>query len=156
MNTKGKHVADVTIDSTGKDELPDVLALLDECKLPKEGLADHLSTTLVARKGSRVVGCSALELYRENALLRSVAVEPSFRGQRLGERLVRAALDLARDRKASCVYLLTETASRFFSKLGFESIQRSDVPEEVRRSVEFTSLCPETATVMMISLRQES
>jgi len=31
-------------------------------------------------------------------------------------------------------------------------IQRSEVPQKVQRSVEFTTLCPETAIVMAITL----
>lgn len=152
---KSAYAADVRIAKATKEELSDILALLGECELPKEGLANHLCTTLVARNGHKVVGCSALELYQENALLRSVGVDSSFRGQGLGERLVKSAVELAMHHKVSHVYLLTETAGGFFSKLGFKLIQRSDVPEEVRRSVEFTTLCPDTATVMMISLGQE-
>ncbi|MGA3297975.1 MAG: arsenic resistance N-acetyltransferase ArsN2 [Candidatus Bathyarchaeia archaeon] len=133
--------------------MPDILALLDECELPKEGLAAHVSTTLVARNGNEIVGCSALELYQECALLRSVAIKPSYRRRGLGRRLTRAALDLAMRHKISNVYMLTETANTFFSKLGFESISRSDVPEKVQRSVEFTTLCLDTATVMTMPLR---
>jgi amino-acid N-acetyltransferase len=144
--------ADVRIGGVSKGELADILALLDECELPKEGLAAHLSTTLVARKMDRVVGCAALELYQEYALLRSVAVKPKFREQGLAIRLTRAVLDLAKRHQVSTVYLLTETAIKFFAKLDFKLIQRSDVPQKVQSSIEFTTLCPDTATVMMISL----
>ena len=139
---------DVTITAARREDLPEIFALLDECDLPKEGLATHLSTTLVARKGTEIAGCSALELYQESALLRSVAVKPSHRSRGLGQRLTRATLDLAMHNEISNVYLLTETASTFFSKLGFEPISRFDVPQKVQRSVEFTTLCPDTATVM--------
>ena len=145
---KGENPPDTTIHNASQDELPDILALLDECELPREGLAAHLPTILVARNGNEVVGCSALELYQESALLRSVAVKPSYRNRGLGQRLTKAALDLATHRKVSNVYLLTETANLFFSKLGFEPISRSNVPEKLQRSVEFTTLCPDTATVM--------
>lgn len=144
---KGEN-PDTTIHNASQDELPDILALLDECELPREGLAAHLPTTLVARNGNEIVGCSALELYQESALLRSVAVKPSYRSRGLGRRLTEAALDLATHNKVSNVYLLTEGADLFFSKLGFEPISRSNVPQKVQRSVEFTTLCPDTATVM--------
>jgi amino-acid N-acetyltransferase len=144
--------AKIEIAGARREELPDILALLDECRLAKEGLAPHLSTTLVARDRNQIVGSSALEMYEELALLRSVAVKPSFRGQGLGRRLMRAALDLAKHHQVTAVYLLTETAGNFFPKFGFKSIPRSDVPEMVQRSVEFTSLCPKNATAMEISL----
>jgi amino-acid N-acetyltransferase len=144
--------ADVEICCAERDRLPEILELLEVCQLPKEGLATHLSKTLVAQRGSEIVGCSALEVYQELALLRSVAVKPSFRKRGLGLKLTRAALDLARESQVTNVYLLTETASTFFSKLGFVQVPRSDVPENIKHSVEFTTLCPKTATVMMLSL----
>jgi amino-acid N-acetyltransferase len=151
----GTHSADIQIANARKEELPEVLALLDECGLPKEGLVDHRPTTLVARIGKEIIGCSALELYREYALLRSVAVKPSYRGRGVAARLTKAALDLAERHQVTTAYLLTETASAFFSKLGFKLIPRSEVPKQVQSSVEFTALCPDTATVMTIPLKQE-
>ena len=150
-----QYLEDVTIGIAKVEELPVILGLLDECQLPREGLAAHLPTTLVARYGKEIIGCSALEIYEECALLRSVAVKPSFRGQGLATRLTRAGLDLARRHLVTTVYLLTETASTFFSKLGFTTVPRSEVPQKVRESIEFTTLCPETATVMTMSLAQE-
>jgi len=144
--------ADVKICSARSNDLPEILALLETCQLPKEGLAAHLATTLVARSGNEVVGCSALELYQELALLRSVAVKPSFRKRGIALKLTRAALDLAKRYQVTNVYLLTETASTFFSKIGFVHVPRSDVPENIQRSAEFATLCPETATVMTMSL----
>ena len=41
-----------------------VAALLDAERLPLAGLKDHFDQMLVARDGSRIVGCAALELYR--------------------------------------------------------------------------------------------
>ncbi len=148
--------ADMPISTAKRDDLPEILALLAECKLPEEGLAPHLSTTLVARKGREIVGCSALEIYQENALLRSVAVKPRFRKQGLALSLTRAALDLAKHYQVTNVYLLTETASTFFSKVGFTRVPRSNVPENIRQTLEFTALCPDTATVMTMPLVQHN
>jgi amino-acid N-acetyltransferase len=135
-----------------RDDLPGILTLLEASELPKEGLAAHLSTTLVAHKGNEIVGCSSLELYQRLALLRSVAVKSSFRKQGIGLEVTRQALNLAREHQITNVYLLTDTASTFFSKLGFVQISRSVVPEVVKQSVEFTTLCPESATVMTLPL----
>ena len=148
--------AEITITAAKSEDLPEILALLEECGLPKEGLATHLSTTLVARKGREIVGCSALELYQESALLRSLAVKPSFRKRGLALKLTRAALDLAKRYRVTNVYLLTETASTFFSKVGFIRVPRSDLPENIQRSAEFTTLCPDTTTVMTMSLAQHN
>lgn len=144
------HEQAVTIARAKRSDLSSVFELLDECKLPKEGLAQ--ATILVARRGERIIGSAALEYYQSAALLRSVAVGESFRGKGLGFRLTKAALKLAKRNRVRSVYLLTETAVEFFSTLGFEAIPRCGAPKKVQGSVEFTTLCPETASVMTISI----
>src|SRR5207237_1631206 len=108
--------------------------------LPLAGLHD-LDDLLIARDGSRIVGCAALELYDDDALLRSVTVDAGHRGAGIGGDLTRAALQLANQRGVAAVYLLTMTAERFFPKFGFEVIDRADVPAEVKASAEFAYAC---------------
>jgi len=125
-----------------------IAALLETERLPLAGLQDHFDHILVARDGSRIVGCAALELYEDGALLRSVAVDAAHRGTGLGRELTRAALQRAREHDVAAVYLLTTTAERFFPKFGFEIIDRANVPPSVARSAEFGGVCPSSATVM--------
>jgi amino-acid N-acetyltransferase len=141
-------IMDTRIEPARAEDRDAVLRLLEENRLPIEGLADHLATTLVARREGHIVGSAALELYQDGALLRSVAVAPHVRGQGLGLELTEAAIRLARDRRTPALFLLTTTAEHFFPKFGFERIDRADVPASVQRSVEFTSACPSSATVM--------
>jgi phosphinothricin acetyltransferase len=133
-------------------DLPDLLALLDASGLPRDGLSEHITTAVVARAGDRVVGSAALELYGAAALLRSVAVAPALRGQGLGARLVRHALDLACQRDVGAAYLLTQTAADFFARFGFEPIARAEAAPAVQQSVEFTSACPASAQAMRLLL----
>ena len=140
------------IDTARDADLPAVLALLERAGLPPDGLSDHVATTLVARDAGSIVGSAALELYGPAALLRSVAVDQTWRGQRLGQKLTRAALDLARQHGVDTVYLLTETATDFFPRFGFQPIARADVAPAVQQSVEFTSACPASAAVLALDL----
>ncbi len=130
-----------------------ILKLLAKNNLPPDGLAGHLATTLVARNGQEIIGCAALEFYGASALLRSVAVAESYRGQGLGQQLTQAALKLARQQGVGHIYLLTETAAGFFPKFGFQPINRTQIPAAVKNSVEFTSACPESALAMALPLR---
>lgn len=125
-----------------------ILALLERSGLPTEGFEEHIATAIVACCGGAVVGSAALEVYDGGALLRSVAVDSEQQRHGLGERLTREALQHARAGGVSSVYLLTTTARPFFARLGFDVIERHEVPESVRQSVEFMSVCPATATVM--------
>ena len=133
-------------------DLPAILELLAASKLPRAGIEDHVASTLVARADSNVVGSAALELYGSAALLRSVAVATRLRGQGLGAALTVAALDLARRSGVRTVYLLTETAGRFFPKFGFAAIARAEVDPVVLESPEFTTACPKSALVMVKQL----
>lgn len=144
---------DIIIARARPDDLHAVLRLLAANGLPKDGLARHLSTAVVARAGAAIVGSAAIESYADGALLRSVAVAPAWHGRGLGHRLVEEAVDLAGTLGTPAVYLLTTTAEDFFPKFQFERITRGDVPPGVKTSVEFTSACPSTAVVMRRVLR---
>jgi len=124
--------------------------------LPLDGLEQHLATTIVARDGGGILGCAALELYGGDALLRSVAVASKRRRSGVGLALTAAAIQLAHRHGVRTLWLLTETAVEFSPRFGFEVTSRGAVPASVRTSVEFTSACPESATVMMLPLRSAS
>ena len=143
----GRH-----IDRARGDDAPAVLRLLERNHLPLERLTDWITTTLVARENGQIIGSAALELYPDGALLRSVAVAPEAQGKGLGQELTAAAIRLADTLNAPALYLLTTTAEQFFPKFGFERIARADVPATVQASVEFTSACPTSATVMRKTL----
>lgn len=138
----------IPIEAARPEDLDAVLDLLRRSDLPTDDLPRHLATTLVARRDDHVVGSAALELHGHDALLRSVAVDASLRGQGLGARLTQAALNVARTKRVQTVYLLTTTAGEFFPRFGFRPIARADVGKDVQQSVEFTSACPSSALVM--------
>lgn len=140
------------IESADRNALSEIAAFLTANGLPVAGLAEQATDLLVARDGGRLVGTAALEVYGRDALLRSVAVDPATRGTGLGQRMTRAALERARQRGVSRVFLLTETAAAFFPKFGFTSIERSSVPESIRGTIEFASACPASAQAMVLEL----
>lgn len=130
-------------------DLPELLALLNECELPEAGLrCGPGALILVARDDDRIVGCAALEVYGDGALLRSVAVAADRRGAGLGDRLVEAALELACRLRVVEVYLLTDTAEGFFARHGFQPFDRSRVPRAVAGSPGFTACRCADATCM--------
>jgi amino-acid N-acetyltransferase len=142
----------LVIEAAHADDLPAIFALLENSGLPQDGLSDHLATTLVAQEDQSIVGSAALELYGTAALLRSVAVVDRLRGQGLGQRLTKAALNLAKQHGVMLVYLLTETASGFFPRFGFRPIPRSEAQPAIHHSTEWTSACPVTAQAMVVKL----
>jgi N-acetylglutamate synthase-like GNAT family acetyltransferase len=138
----------MVIQPAERSDLPAIRRLLENQHLLLDGIDDHVSTMVVAKRGDDVVGAAAVEVYPDGALLRSVVVEPDARGQGLGHRLSDAAIKIAKDRGTQTVFLLTTTAATFFPKLGFEAIARDHVPASVLASIEFRSECCASAVVM--------
>jgi amino-acid N-acetyltransferase len=130
-------------------DLPAILALLDQAGLPEAGLAQHLATALVARSADVLIGSAALELYGDTALLRSVAVAPGWRGRGIGRALTDAASMLALHHGVRRLVLLTTTAAPWFLAAGWVAVGRDAVDAAARQSVQFTSACPASASVLM-------
>ncbi|MFW9922832.1 MAG: arsenic resistance N-acetyltransferase ArsN2 [Candidatus Thorarchaeota archaeon] len=137
-------------------ELKQVLKLLKKVNLPTEGVEEHFKDFIVLKDTTEskftIVGCVGLEIYKTYGLLRSLAIEPHLQSQGLGNALTDAILDYARSESLHKVFLLTTTAEKFFLKKGFMKIKREAFPEEVKKSKEFTTLCPESAVCMEIFL----
>jgi amino-acid N-acetyltransferase len=134
------------------EDLPQILALLERCGLPFQGVAEARETTVVARKEGKIIGCAALEVYGPVALLRSVAVDPAHQGQALGSTLVQRQVQDAQHLDVHRIYLFTETACDYFPRFGFRLIDRSDVPPEIHTSVEWEVACPASAQAMVLRL----
>jgi amino-acid N-acetyltransferase len=78
-----------------------------------------------------VVGCGALHVMWEDlAEIRTVAVDPAHRGQKIGHRIVTELLDTARDLGVDKVFVLT-FETRFFGSFGFVEIDGAPVPPAV-------------------------
>jgi amino-acid N-acetyltransferase len=95
-----------------------------------------------------LIGVVAMERFGARALLRSLAVAPSFRQRGMGQQLVARLEREARADGVEHFVLLTETAEKFFRAIGYEVIDRRQVPEEIKQSAEFRSLCPASAVCM--------
>ena len=136
-------------------DIPQAERLLAGASLPLEGFRDHVGDALVAIQEGQVVGCVALEMYGDVALLRSLVVSPGQRGQRLGERLTAGAVDRARGKGVRDLYLLTQTAADFFPRFGFAVEDRGSAPKALGESEEFKSCCPASAVMMHLTLRSQ-
>jgi amino-acid N-acetyltransferase len=81
--------------------------------------------------GGTVLGCGALHvLWEDLAEIRTVAVDPSFRGRKIGHKIVSCLLDAARDLGIARVFCLT-FETRFFGSFGFTEIDGAPVPHAV-------------------------
>jgi len=91
-----------------------------------ELMTNRLASYLVARIDGRIVGYGGMWLMVDEAHITTFAIHPGWRRQRIGERLLLAFLDLARDRHAREatleVRLSNLAARRLYEKYGFRPV----------------------------------
>jgi amino-acid N-acetyltransferase len=144
----------MNIHSAQRADLPAVRALLETERLPASDLDEQaLERFLILREDSGVIGVVGLELYGEVAFLRSLVVAQQGRGSGAGTALTQAAEALAARLGVVNIYLLTQTAERFFAARGYTKIDRADAPKAIQGTTQFSGLCPSSAVLMMKPLR---
>jgi ribosomal-protein-alanine N-acetyltransferase len=91
-----------------------------------ELMTNRLASYLVGRIGGRIVAYGGMWLMVDEAHITTFAVHPAWRRPRIGERLLLAFLDLARDRHAREatleVRLSNLAARRLYEKYGFRPV----------------------------------
>lgn len=145
--------ATVTIRRAGaEDALTYVESLLTDSGLPSADVRAKADCFHVGYDGDHRVGIGGVEAHGSAGLLRSLVVEPSLRGEGYGTALCGALEDRARSAGVERLYLLTTTAAPFFADRGYREVDRQAIPEAIRRTDEFETLCPESATCMVATL----
>jgi amino-acid N-acetyltransferase len=130
-------------------DVPAVEALVRAAGLPGDGVREAFAAGCVATAADgSIIGAAAVEPYGEVALLRSVVVAEAARGTGLGTQLVHGAEAIARDLGIRELYLLTETATAWFPRLGYRPVVRAEAPLALAASAEFTEACAATAVLM--------
>jgi amino-acid N-acetyltransferase len=130
------------------EDFEEIRDLLKSANLPFEDVENGVGHFLLARNQQALIGCVALQICGEDALLRSLAVNEIARNQGLGKALVLEILEYASRLKLTNIYLLTTTAEKFFQKHGFINADRNLAPDAIRETSEFSSLCPSSAVFM--------
>ena len=96
-----------------------------------ENIYRSLRDFIVCCDGEKVIGCVALVIYwKDLAEIRSLAVAVEHTKKGIGTRLVRQALNEAKNLGLPKVFTLTYVTD-FFSKLGFKIVEKSTLPMKV-------------------------
>lgn len=146
---------DVEFRFADSDKIEPIQQLLTESGLPHEDIGNHLHNFIIANS-SKVIGVIGLEVYRKVGLLRSLAVKSAYQGKGIGKALYTRILAHAHLRGVKVLYLLTTSAERFFTKLGFSKVARDNVPEAIKSTQEFQGLCPSTAVSMIKEVENDA
>jgi len=92
-------------------------------------IATNIRSYVLAQAEGYLVGYTALHIHSPRlAEIRSLIVDPTFRGQSVGRQMVEYALHEAEELGVSEVLSLTYLPD-FFRKLGFKEIAKESIPE---------------------------
>jgi HAD superfamily hydrolase (TIGR01457 family) len=125
-----------------------VLAMVKDARLAEPagtGGPDASESFVAVGSDDAPRAAATTKTQREHAYLHSVVVRPEIQGLGLGTLVVAAAVGAARRKGATHCYLLTEGASAFFSKLGFEPTDRNSMPGWI---LEVSRECATSAVAM--------
>ena len=138
-----------TIELAVKNDFHEIDQLLLSNSLPAIEPAYANSFFFKAIKDQdKIVGAIGIEIYGKYGLLRSLVVEPEYRNQGIANHLVEKLIKHAQNSNIETLFLLTTTADKYFEKKEFQRIHRDEVPNEIKQSSEFKSICPVSAIVL--------
>ena len=145
----------MTIVPASSDDLGAIRQLLQEADLPYTDLTHHHMTNyLVARKNNHgIAAIVGMEIFGEDAMLRSLVVAQEHRGTGIGELMIAAAEKRAMALGVGTIFLLTTKADRYFATRGYVETPKEDVPAIIKKTDEFRILSPGTAVCMSRELR---
>jgi len=129
--------------------LPDIFNLLIEFDLPVQGVIDHFRNFFVLRVKGKICGSVGLEIHQNSCILRSLAVTGTEQGKGYGRNLVEEVFRLIKRKNMKRIYLLTTDAVDYFKRFDFKIINRDEVDSEIQKSLQFTSLCCQSAACMI-------
>lgn len=148
---KPEEGRDYTIRRAEAADVSAIAALLEENGLTSLGVAEAPENFLVLEH-SGIAAVAGMEIQGDAGLLRSLAVRLKDRKKGFGERMTSAVIDRAREQEVRTVYLLTETAERFFDRVGFTVARREDIPAPLMQSSALDRVCPQGSTVLRLFL----
>jgi len=92
-------------------------------------IATNIRSYILAKRDKKLIGYLALHIHSTRlAEIRSLIVKDEFRGEGIGSRLVKRALDEAKKLGVREVLVLTYSPE-FFKKIGFTEIPKETIPE---------------------------
>ena len=98
---------------------------------PLSEIYENLRDFYVARQDGKVIACAALHIaWSDMAEVKSLAVCEDYQRKGIGQALVKACLDEAKDLGIHNIFVLTYVKS-FFAKCGFREEDKAVLPHKI-------------------------
>lgn len=122
----------------------------------EDEVATNIRSYVLAKEGEKIVGYTALHIHSKRlAEIRSLIVDASYRGKKVGQRMVDFTLKEAKELGVEEEVLVLTYLPLFFEKLGFKEINKELIPEhkiwaDCIKCIHFP-VCNEVALVHKVS-----
>jgi amino-acid N-acetyltransferase len=123
------------------------IELLKKNNLPTEDINPG-TQLFVVEEGDEVIATVAVEYDYNDALLRSLSVSEDKRSSGIGAELVDFIEDYVSKQGVRTIYILATTAANFFSRRGYTLIDRSNVPQFIKDTKEYSVICASSSNLM--------
>ena len=133
-------------------DLPAFVRALQEAHLPSDDVVLPGRVFYAFQLEGQHIGYAGLEVYGQEALLRSLLIVPRQRKRGLGSQVVSEVEKLARQAGIERLHLLTTDQAPFFERIGYVLTQRQLAPADIASTLQFKSLCPSSASYLWKSL----
>jgi amino-acid N-acetyltransferase len=115
---------------------------------------EHIRDFYIIEKDGQVVGCCALKpAWKDTGEIRSLAIKEEEQNKGLGEKLVKKALEDAKELGLKKVFCLTNKPT-FFEKMGFKKVSKKSLPQKIWKDcvdcIKFPQ-CDEVALIYFIT-----
>lgn len=134
-----------------QDSFSAAIELLKKNNLPTEDISPG-TQLFVVEEENEVIATVAVEYDYNDALLRSLSVSEKKRNLGIGKELVNFIEDYVHKQGVQNIFLLTTTADHFFSGKGYKIIDRSNVPQFIQNTKEYSVICASSSTLMKKNL----
>ena len=129
-------------------DLDRIKILLKHNNLPFSDCDEQIDNFVVLENQLNLIAIGGIEIYGHHGLMRSFVVAQDQRSKGISKNMFNIIKEKAISLGVTSIYLLTETATEYFEKLGFRVIKRTEVPESIKNTKQYKELCPNSATVM--------
>lgn len=142
----------VNIVKLPRADLAQLQALLRANHLPDDDCDAQAEIFSAIYQNRELIAAGGLEAAGDCALLRSIVVRADQRGSGLARQMTDYLLRQAEAEGRVAVYLLTESAAAYFTRLGFVPVDRAAVPAAITQTRQFAALCPDSASCLYLPL----
>ncbi len=98
---------------------------------PLSEIYENIRDYFVVKQGERVIACASLHVnWSDLAEIKSVAVAEDSQRKGIGDELIKACLEEAKELGIPTVFCLTYKPA-FFEKLGFSQLDKMELPQKV-------------------------